>query len=132
MKNVISTLAADNRYTGYIKQGGLNQVERAVLVRGGSGVALRSGGESFSTPSGVRTEVSDEDADWLMNNEHFKEHLKRGFVRIEKKAVDPEKAARTMADDDGGKPKTPEDVKKAAKVSDPDVSPVQAVTNKGK
>lgn len=132
MKHIISTLAADTRYTGWVNSGGLNVVDHSVLVKGGAGVALMGGGQIITTPQGARTEVSDEDAAWLAQHSHFKDHMKGGFVKIENRAVDPDKAAQQMADDDGGKPKTPTDVAAAQKKADPDISPVQAVTNKGK
>jgi hypothetical protein len=115
MKHVISTLAADMKYVGWIHQAGINSIEKVVLVRGGAGVVMQSAsGLAAGTPGGLRTEVSDEDAAWLLKDPHFKEHAKRGFVKIVDKPVDPEKAADSMATDDGGRPKNSDDVKKDA------------------
>lgn len=115
MKHVISTLAANTKYVGWVHQAGINSIERVVEVRGGAGVALQSAGQiNAGTPGGLRTEISDDDAAWLSKHAHFQEHLKRGFVRIEDKPVDPEKAAQSMAEDDGSRPKTNEDVKRDA------------------
>jgi len=132
MKSVISTLAADTRYTKWVTQAGLNTVERSVLVKGGAGVAVRGGGKD--TPRGMRTEISDEDAEFLSNHNQFKDHVKRGFVRIVNSAVDPEKSAQSMEKDAGSAPKTEADVKAAAKASDKGdgTPPLQVVTNKGK
>lgn len=113
-KQIYSTLSADTRYAEWVTTPGLNTIQKSVLVCGGAGVALRGAGQRVITPSGVRTEVSDADADFLQNNGHFKEHMKRGFVRIENVARDPEKVADKMETDEGGAPKTPDDVKKAA------------------
>lgn len=116
MKHVISTLAASTKYTGWVHTAGINTIERIVEVRGGAGVALLSAGQivGAGTPSGVRTEISDDDAAWLMQHKQFQDHLKRGFVRIVDKPVDPEVASKTMSDDDASRPKTEQDVKKDA------------------
>lgn len=114
MKHVFSTLACDNRYTEWKTNAGLNSIERSVLVRGGAGVAIKTLGPVGATPMGVRTEVSDADAEWLSKNGHFIEHQKRGFVKIVNVAQDPEKAAQSMSDEDKSRPKTADDVKKDA------------------
>lgn len=135
MKHVISTLAANTKYVGWVHQAGINTIERVVEVRGGAGVALQSAGQiNAGTPSGLRTEISDEDAAWLSKHKQFQDHVKRGFVRIVDKPVDPEKAAESMADDDGSRPKTNEDVKKdaaeaAAKAGLSPEETLQATTN---
>ena len=113
-KQVYSTLSADTRYVDWQRTPGLNVPGRSVLVRGGSGVALLGAGQHVLTRHGARTEVSDEEAEFLKNDPHFKEHEKRGFVRIENAARDPETVARKMEDDKGSAPKTPDDVKKSA------------------
>lgn len=135
MKHVISTLAANTKYVGWVHQAGINTIERVVEVRGGAGVALQSAGQiNAGTPSGLRTEISDQDAAWLSQHKQFQDHVKRGFVRIVDKPVDPEKAAQSMADDDGSRPKTNEDVKKdaaeaAAKAGLTPEETLQATTN---
>ncbi len=144
-KHVFSTLAADTNYAEWVTQPGVNTLRKSVLVRGGAGVALGGMGRIY-TPHGMRTEVSDEDAEFLSNHKMFKEHQERGHVRIENAAKDAEKVAEKMEADkspDGAKsgggsaPKTPADVKKdaeeAAKNSGEDPSDiVKVVTNKGK
>ena len=113
MKHVISTLASDNRYTAWVTQEGVHTVERSVLVRGGAGLVNKHG-----TPEGVSTEVSNEDAEFLANHDHFKEHQKRGFVRIVSNSIrepDPDTAAQTMETDEGSRPRTPGDVEKFSK-----------------
>jgi hypothetical protein len=75
-KVVISKLDAD---TNYETRDG--DSVRSVLVRGGVG---------FATRDGVRTEVSDEDAEFLAKHGQFIEHEKRGHVRIESIAPDPD------------------------------------------
>ncbi len=135
-KHVISTLSADTRYAEWVTQPGVNTILRSVLVKGGAGIAVGGAGQIF-TPDGVRTEVSDSDAEFLSKNGHFIEHQKRGHVKIENSARDPDKVAQKMESDDGSAPKTPADVKKeadeAAKKSGlkPEET-LQAVTNKAK
>lgn len=131
-KHVMSTLSADTKYTSWVNHAGLNTIERAVLVKGGAGVALMGGGQIVTSPQGIRTEVSDADAAFLIEHEHFKEHAKRGFVRIVTKAQDPDDAAKSMEKDDGSRPKTPADVAAAQKKTEDGTAPIQAVTNKGK
>src|SRR5665213_983026 len=95
-KHVISTLSADTKYTGWVTNAGLNSAERSVLVKGGAGVALMGGGQIVTTPQGARTELSDADAAFLAEHAHFKDHEKRGFVKIISKAQDPDDAAKSM------------------------------------
>ena len=136
MKHVFSTLSADTNYADWVTQPGVNTILKKVLVRGGAGVALGTGGQIY-TPGGMRTEISDADAEFLRKNVHFQEHMKRGHVRIEDKPLDAEKVAGKMETDAGSTPKTQDDVKKeadaAAKKSGlkPEET-LQAVTNKGK
>jgi hypothetical protein len=136
-KHVFSTLSANTEYADYITQPGVNTVQKKVLVRGGAGVASQGNGPNIYTPQGVRTEVSDEDAEFLSNHGIFKLHQDGGHVKIESKALDADKVAQKMDTDTGGQPKTPADVKKeaedAAKKSG--LTPnetLQVVTNKGK
>lgn len=68
-KFVISKLDAD---TAYQTRDG--DAVRRVLVRGGVGIAVRR--------DGVRTEVSDDDAEFLAQHAHFKQHQAGGFVKI--------------------------------------------------
>lgn len=137
MKHVFSTLSAPTEYADYITQPGVSTIHKKVLVRGGAGVATQGNGPNIYTPMGVRTEVSDEDAEFLANHGIFKLHQKGGHVKIESIARDADKVAQNMDPDTGGQPKTPADVKKeadeAAKKSG--LTPnetLQAVTNKGK
>jgi hypothetical protein len=110
-KHIFSTLNADTRYTSWGTQPGVNTMQRSVLVRGGAGVAQRSQGTRVYTPDGVRTEVSDDDAAFLLTNKQFLAHQERGFVKIASAARDPDSVAQGMELDDGGKPKTAADVK---------------------
>jgi len=137
-KQIYSTLSSDTRYTDTEKlPGGLNRVRRSVLVRGGAGIALRGAGQQVATPSGVRTEVTDEDAAFLANHGIFKEQMERGFLRIENSARDPEKVSEGMEGEDPSRPKTQADVQRDAAAAaartglQPDET-LQAVTGKPK
>jgi hypothetical protein len=116
-KFIVSTLTADNRYTGWTKSGGVNTAARSVLVKGGAGIALIGGGKDVATPTGVQTEVSDEDHAFLMAHPQFMEHVRLGFIRVANSSQVPDKAARSM-ETDPSRPRTDKDVvevnKKAA------------------
>ena len=136
-KHIISTLSADTRFVEWGKAPGVSTVRRGVVVRGGAGVALLGAGQQTVTPAGVRTQVSDEDAAFLQNHPMFKDFMARGFIKVENIARDPDTVAQKMEEDDGSRPRNPEDVRKAADEAaartglTPDES-LQAVTNKKK
>lgn len=136
-KHVFSTLSTGVDYTKWETQPGVSTALRRVTVRGGAGVATQGNGPNIITPKGVRTEVSDEDAEFLASHELFQLHQKGGHVKIEKIARDPDKVADNMDTDKGGQPKTPADVAKEAAeaAKNSGLTPnetLQAVTNKGK
>ncbi len=116
MPHVYSTLTNDVNYGIYeydtpLANGHRNaRLVRGILVKGGTNVAmpLHKGRGIPYTPIGVRTEVSREDAEILMQDEAFLSHLKHGFVRIESKKTDPEKYAVKMDLKDISRPRTPE------------------------
>lgn len=132
-KHIISTLTADVRYAQFVTQPGVSTLVRAVTVKGGAGVASAGSGQVV-TPAGVRTEVSDEDAEFLLQHGQFLDHQKRGHVKIINKPTDPNTVAQKMEKDGGSAPKTPADVAKAAKMADKGdgTPPLQAVVNASK
>lgn len=75
LKHIISILEAGTKYTG---------IDRDVLVKGRSGGVVVWG---IYKPTAVRTEVSDEDAEFLANHGLFQFHQKGGFVKIEEIAT---------------------------------------------
>lgn len=85
-----------------------NRVVKKVTIMGGHGVANKV----LFTPRGVATQVSDEDFEFLMQNESFKTHMERGYMTVDKKKIEPEKKAKNMADKDGSAPLTPKDFEK--------------------
>lgn len=128
-KHVISTLAADQKYTTWETTHGVGTVLRSVLVKGGASVASPGSG-AIITPEGVSTTVSDEDARFLSEHPEFQKHQERGFVKIVGPALDANAVAQKMSKDEGSRPRTAADVKKfsESKGKSADAS-LQAVTN---
>ena len=126
-KHVISTLTADNQYNAWVNQGGINERTRSVLVRGGAGVA----NSQFITPEGVRTPVSNEDAEFLLSHGLFQEHQKRGFVKLINMDRDPDSVAQSMSKDEGARPRNEKDVERFSKDKKLDKDEkLQVVSNK--
>lgn len=88
---------------------GHNEVLKSVTIKGGHGVNTKI----LVTPKGVVTQVSDEDMDFLLENESFQKHVKAGYMSYDKKKIDPEKKARNMAEKDGSSPLTEKDFEKS-------------------
>jgi hypothetical protein len=94
MHHIYSTLANNNEYIHYSNNGpgGVNIVDRTVLIKGGHGVHQKG----IGTPMGVHTSVSDADFEWLKDDYAFKEHQKNGYIRVQKGEVNTEVAAADM------------------------------------
>ena len=93
--HVYSKLAASVNYTEWLRGGAdVNTKGRVVHIEGGANVITKS----LVTPLGVHTEISEDDANFLRNDEHFKEHEKNGFVTIQERFVDIEKIVVDMGD----------------------------------
>jgi hypothetical protein len=104
--HVYSTMSADVTYHAYVNVAGQASSRKSVLINGGSAVANKQ----LYTPMGVRTEVSDEDLELLKADKVFLAHMNNGFIKIDTKKIDPEKAvASGMEVRDKSAPKTPED-----------------------
>ncbi len=119
--HIYSTLANDVNYAVYAYDTPLANGHRNarkvkdIIIKGGTNVAVpikRRGGEPY-TPVGVYTEVSNEEYEHLAQDSTFKEHLDRGFVRVENRKVNTEKAVTKMDLKDKASPKTPETDKEA-------------------
>lgn len=113
MPFVYSTLTCDNEYADWQRAGDQQSIKRTVLVKGGHGLMNKN----FMTPLGVETEVTDEEAQFLMNNSAFKFHMEGQFVRIEDKSYNPEKVAADMAGADGSAQITPADYEPGGKLA---------------
>lgn len=108
MRYIYSTLTCNNEYAQWVKNGDQQSIAHSVLIKGGAGLMDKN----FLTPHGVVTEVSDEDHDFLMQNAAFLEHVKNGFITIEEKKIDVEKAAANMKRRDKSSPIVPSDYEK--------------------
>lgn len=112
MKYVYSTLSNDQKYCEWdTSSDALNRITYSVTIKGGANVAqpqlLQMVGQPNNTPSVVRTDIKDEDAEFLMKNNQFIMHLKNGFVKIENSKLKDEKALKGMTPRDKSAPRTP-------------------------
>lgn len=115
MKYVYSTGTTNVEYNAFTvpPKGNIPQRIRRVVVRGGANVANKN----FITPKGVVTKISDEDADFLLQNDSFKRHVKAGFVVMSNYLVDADGVAvNDLEPKDRSAPKTPGDFVKVPKV----------------
>lgn len=105
---IFSTLAADVSYTGYAEPKGDNlpQVQMAVVVKGGAGVANR---RTLDTPRGLVTSVTEDEAKFLRAHPVFIEHEKNGHVQVSKENATGDDAAADMAGRDNSAPLVDED-----------------------
>jgi hypothetical protein len=104
---IYSTLSSDQQYTSWKPPppGGSPELERQVVIKGGANVASKF----LVTPIGARTEVSEDDLEFLETNNVFKRHVEGGYIRVRKEKVDPEVAvAAGMKQRDQSAPLTPE------------------------
>ena len=111
---VVSTLATNMGYTHYEQgadKGALPREIKTIYIKGGASVAQGArNATALWTPVGYHTEVSDEDLAFLEQNETFKLHKKNGYMRVDKKNTDIEKAVADMNRVDGeSSPKTEAD-----------------------
>ena len=107
MPYVYSTLTNSTSYAIYKptdpKQVGV--IEKKILIKGGSNLATKT----LITPLGVATKVSDEELELLEKDFHFKQHVKNGFITVDKRVLTPEKAVEHLNKRDLSAPKTPND-----------------------
>jgi hypothetical protein len=94
MHHIYSTLANNNEYIQYNNNGmgGVNTVQRSVLIKGGHGIHKKG----IGTAMGVHTTVSDDDMAWLQEDFSFKQHIKNGYIQVKKGEVNTEVAAADM------------------------------------
>lgn len=106
---IYSTATQDNNYTAYEAEriDGMNVISKQVLIKGGAGLMSKH----FVTPQGVATKVSDEDLEFLKSHIGFQDHLKAGFVKIDSRKMDIEKAIGDMNKRDRSAPIVPQDLK---------------------
>ena len=102
MPHIYSTNSADAHYCMYDNApgGSPRAIVKSVLIKGGANI----GGKGLITPLGVRTEVSEEDLEFLMNNEAFKRHVDKGHLVVSKAKKDADKVAADMVAGDKSSP----------------------------
>lgn len=128
MPFVYSTLANDNKYTGYTKGGAdLPRTTYEILIKGGTGVAGKW--TRLETPQGVVTEVTEEEAAALADNVVFKRHQQNGFIFVSDKKADPENVAADMTGRDNSAPLVEADFENA---KTPAGDTIKAPTHSGK
>lgn len=106
MLYVFSTLASDVAYTNH-KQGGADMpiALEPVVIKGGAGVM----NDRLVTPRGVVTSVTEQQVEYLRENEIFKLHEANGFVMVSEEYTDGDKAAADMTGRDNSAPVVPQD-----------------------
>lgn len=97
---VFSTLACNQKYQNYEINSGIASPTDAVLISGGTGVADKR----FDTPLGVATTITEEQYEYLQRNPDFLNHVKNGFLIVQKSEDDAEKVASDMNMADGSRP----------------------------
>lgn len=129
MPYVFSTATNATSYIQYKpdtdKTSGFSEVLRKVTIKGGHGVATKN----LITPKGVATKVTEDELEFLLENEAFQRHMRAGFVSYDKNKADPEKKAANMAKRDGCAPLTPDDFKES-EYSSPDARIYMGNANK--
>ncbi|UUM20936.1 hypothetical protein [Mycoavidus sp. SF9855] len=106
MQYVYSTMTCDTNYRVWMPSGNdLPTASHSIVIKGGAGMASKE----LVTSYGSVTKVSDEDLALLEADEAFQRHIERGFIRVERAKIDPEKIAADMTSRDGSSPLVPQD-----------------------
>lgn len=126
MPYVVSTHSSDVEYVNWQSvPGGINlrkpfaNGKSSVIIKGGHGVAQRSGTMGLHTPNGVVTKISDEELAFLMTDQTFLQHKESGGVKIVKSKPDGAEVAADMATSPDT-PLTAKDFQKGGRVSTAD------------
>ena len=106
---ITSKMAAGVTYAFYtLGANKINSITDEITVNGGADVINK---RSLMTPSGVVTELTDEQIDKLKTHPLFQEHLKNGAVAIVNTEKDAKKAEKDLEEDKSSQIK-PEDYEK--------------------
>jgi hypothetical protein len=109
MPYVYSTASADIAYSIWEKGGAdLSTPRTIVTIKGKANVAQA---RTLMTPKGAATFVTESQLQALEQNDAFKRHKEKGFVKVDKQEVEADKAVRDLEKKDGSAPLTPEDFK---------------------
>lgn len=104
---VYSTLSCPQLYQNW-KEGAADlpvPVGEPVRIEGGANVASKH----LVTSRGVVTKVTEEQYAYLLENRHFCDHVKNGFVEVSEARADADKVAANLAAKDKSAPVTPDD-----------------------
>lgn len=106
---IYSTMSADVAYVGFISSpAGIKTPAKKIIIAGKANIADKR----LDTPKGKVTEVSDEDYTALQEIPLFQLHVKNGFIKVENRKKDTDKATKDMTEKDKSAPKTPSDYPK--------------------
>lgn len=110
MPHVYSTISTDMIYANYVENANTDipVIRAQVCIKGGANVANKN----IITVSGVRTTITDAELKELYMNEVFHQHLKNGFLKIEKMKTEIKKVVKNMTAEDVSSPITPENYSK--------------------
>lgn len=121
MPHVISTLSNDQRYTHFSEnRGGVVKPLRSVLIKGGANVAQKKLvllAEGKAHRSGVATEVTTEELEFLQKNKSFRRHVSEGFLQVVTYKPEADKVARSMQASDASAPLTVADTEKNGRLA---------------
>ena len=111
-KYVFSRLSNNQNYTVWEESKGSKEQQtrlkkKVIKISGGADVI---GKKSLSTPQGVATTVTVEEAELLKKNPMFKRHAERGHVRIDDKSHEADKVGKDLERDKSAQ-KTGKDIK---------------------
>lgn len=108
-KYIYSTMSADNDVVLYAENAEKKQVAKGrVTIFGKANVANK---RTLITPKGVLTTLEDKEYELIKDNPHFKKWIEKGFITVETKKVDADKAAENMSKKDKSAQKTKDDYK---------------------
>lgn len=116
MPQVISTMTDSVEYTNWHhpEGGGLPEAINSVTIKGGANLAqkrLLLLGEGPSSKSGISTEVTDSELEFLLSHPLFQKQAEAGFLEVVKSSkADAEKVAKNMVAADNAAPITEADL----------------------
>ena len=111
MVYIYSTLSSDQNYIVYKtpttqKTANTPQRQKVVLINGKANITNKN----LLTPQGVVTEVTEAELEILKTVGAFNKHVANGFLRVDTKKVEIEKAVVQMEKKDKSAPKNAEDI----------------------
>lgn len=112
MKFITSKLSTSVNYTFYTKgPNNINVITDTITLKGGADVINK---KTLQTPSGVVTELTDDQLEKLKTHPVFKKHLENGYVEILSTEKEAAKADKDLKEDKS-KQLTPKDYTKKGK-----------------